>query len=294
MREDFTVFILSHGRADNVITWKTLEACGYTGRKYVVIDNEDSEEDKYRKLYGDAVLQFDKKEVEKTFDTFDNRDERRTVVFARNACFDLARQIGVKYFLELDDDYTAFMLRYECKRKLKHVQFKNIDRLFSEMVEFLEVSGAHSVCLAQGGDFIGGVDNKRWRQLVLRKAMNSFFCSVERPFQFLGRINEDVNTYTLEGSRGKLFMTITRAMLTQVQTQASEGGMTGAYIDGGTYVKSFYTVMCMPSAVTVSLMGASYKRMHHKVAWDKCVPQILSEKWRKSTNGENVVARAGE
>lgn len=279
MRDDFCVFILTHGRADNVITWDTLTRQGYTGKRFVVIDTEDKQEGRYRENFGDCVLQFDKREIEKTFDTFDNRDERRTVVFARNACFRLAKEVGVKYFLELDDDYTDFQIRYEDHGKLRGGRFDDLDGLFEQMVEFLETSGAHSVCLSQGGGFIGGIGNSRFRKQIMRKAMNSFFCSVERPFQFLGRINEDVNTYTLEGSRGKLFMTVCRAMLTQKQTQATAGGMTGVYLDNGTYVKSFYTVMCMPSAVTIEMMGP-HRRMHHKIRWDFCVPQIISDKWR--------------
>lgn len=281
MRTDFAVFILSHGRADNVITWYTLDKCGYTGKRYVVIDNEDDQGAEYVRRYGDAVLVFDKREVEKTFDTFDNRDERRTVVFARNACFDLAKKVGAKYFLELDDDYTDFMVRYVGNGKLRGIRIPDFDRLCDEMISFLDVSGSLSVCLCQGGDFIGGVGNGRFQKGLLRKAMNSFFCSVERPFQFLGRINEDVNTYTLLGSRGGLFLSVTRAMLTQMQTQSNAGGMTGCYIDGGTYVKSFYTVLCMPSAVKVMIMGAHHRRMHHSVRWQNCVPEILSERWRK-------------
>ena len=281
IRKDFAVFILSHGRADNVITWGTLDRCGYTGRRYVVVDNEDDQEEQYRKRFGKAVLVIDKREIEKQFDTFDNRDERRTVVFARNACFDLARQVGVKYFLELDDDYTEFLSRWVKDRRLMSARITDFDGLCEAMIDFLETSGAKTVCFAQGGDFIGGANNPRFQRGLMRKAMNSFFCSVERPFQFLGRVNEDVNTYTTLGSRGDLFLTVCRLMLTQKQTQANSGGMTDVYIDGGTYTKTFYTVMCMPSAVTVSIMGQSHLRMHHKIRWENCVPQILSERWRR-------------
>ena len=38
--EDFAVFILTHGRADNVKTYKTLKRFGYTGKIYIIIDNE--------------------------------------------------------------------------------------------------------------------------------------------------------------------------------------------------------------------------------------------------------------
>ena len=49
----------------------------------------------------------------------------------------------------------------------------------------------------------------------MRKAMNSFICSVDRPFQFVGRINEDVNTYVLLGSRG-VFLSILQIGLDQL------------------------------------------------------------------------------
>lgn len=49
MRDDFCVFILTHGRANNVITMDTLKKCGYTGKCYIVIDNEDDQEAEYKK-----------------------------------------------------------------------------------------------------------------------------------------------------------------------------------------------------------------------------------------------------
>ena len=47
MRNDFAIFILSHGRADNVKTLDTIKTCGYTGKWYVIIDNEDKQAQKY-------------------------------------------------------------------------------------------------------------------------------------------------------------------------------------------------------------------------------------------------------
>ena len=71
--------------------------------------------------------------------------------------------------------------------------------------------------------------------------------------------------------------TVTDILLTQLQTQSNVGGMTDLYLDGGTYLKSFYTVLFMPSAVTVQPMGTVHKRLHHKVDWEHCVPKILAE-----------------
>ena len=80
MRNDFACFILSHGRPDNVKTLRTLERHGYTGKTYIVIDDEDGAASEYYKKYGDAVIMFDKLEQSKKFDTADNFNDRRTVV----------------------------------------------------------------------------------------------------------------------------------------------------------------------------------------------------------------------
>ena len=110
--------------------------------------------------------------------------------------------------------------------------------------------------------------------------MNSFFCKVDKPFTFIGRINEDVNTYTTLGSRGELFLTIAILDLIQSPTQSNSGGMTDLYKSLGTYTKSFYTVMTSPSCVYVDVMGTSHKRIHHKVNWEACCPKIISDKFK--------------
>lgn len=281
MRDDFAVFILTHGRPEKIVTLNSLKDGNYSGKYYIVIDNEDDTEDEYRRLYGDKVLQFDKLAISETFDTADLSEDRRTIVYARNACFDLAKQVGVRYFLELDDDYTSFMYRFPDNGKLGYVPAKNLDALFEAMIDFLDVSGALTVAFAQGGDFIGGLQSGTWNKKLLRKAMNTFFCDVEKPFQWVGRINEDVNTYTLLGNQGKLLFTTTEANITQLQTQSNNGGMTDVYLDSGTFLKSFFTVIYSPQCTKISTMGDKHKRIHHKINWNACTPKILNEKWRK-------------
>lgn len=80
---------------------------------------------------------------------------------------------------------------------------------------------------------------------------------------------------------GELMLTAVDAMLTQKTTQKNKGGMSDVYNASGTYLKSFYSVMIMPSAVTVQEMGDKHRRIHHNVEWDYCVPKILNEKWKK-------------
>lgn len=99
--DDFAIFILTHGRPDNVITYKTLQKCGYTGKLFFIVDNEDKTVDQYKKNHGaERVIVFDKKAVADQCDEGNNFDERRTITMARNACFDIAKDIGVTYFLQ--------------------------------------------------------------------------------------------------------------------------------------------------------------------------------------------------
>ena len=63
MRDDFCVFILTHGRPDNMVTLRTLERYAYDGPVFLVIDDEDARGDEYRERYGDQVICFSKEEV---------------------------------------------------------------------------------------------------------------------------------------------------------------------------------------------------------------------------------------
>lgn len=280
MRHDFCAFILSHGRPDNVKTLKTLQKCGYTGKWFIVIDNEDEFADRYVEKYGDRVIQFDKAAVAKDMDEAEREGDRRTVVYARNACFDIARDIGIQYFIELDDDYSSFEFRKIDRGKLRGFSINDIDTIFDAMIRFMDDSNALTVAFAQGGDFIGGPASKNFKRGILRKAMNSFICDVEKPFKFVGRINEDVNTYVTLGSRGNIMFTLCDISLTQTQTQKSDGGMSGVYEDG-TFLKSMYTVMMHPSSVTVKEMGTKHRRLHHSIDWNATVPKIIRESWKK-------------
>ena len=281
MRNDFAIFILSHGRANNMKTIDTLKRCGYTGKWYIVCDNEDKTiEDYYNNFGKENIIVFDKLEKSKTCDTMDNLSARNIVLFARNSCHEIAKRLGLTYFLELDDDYTEFRSRVWNGNKLTSVYCKDLDSIINEVIDFLESSNAVTVAFAQTGDFIGGVESKIYKEKVLRKAMNSFFCKVDRPFEFLGRINEDTNAYSFLGSQGKLFLTIADMTLNQQDTQQNSGGLTESYLSLGTYAKSFYTVMCSPSAVKVSEMGCGHRRLHHLVYWEYCVPKIISDRFK--------------
>jgi hypothetical protein len=284
--KDFAVFILTNGRADKVITYNTIRKNGYTGRIVLMIDDEDSQLSLYKKNYGEEVFVFSKQDAIDITDSGDNFKKRNSVVYARNYNFIAAEKLGIKYFLQLDDDYSQFYCAFDNDNKYLTTNRKvNLDNAIASMLKFYMATNALTLAMSQGGDYIGGEGSKvaklQRQGKLSRKAMNSFFCSTDRPFKFMGRINEDVNAYTEIGMRGGLFLTYPRFRLEQIATQANSGGLTDIYLDLGTYVKSFYSVMYSPSCVKICKMGVVNQRLHHRVKWKNCHPMIIDEKHKK-------------
>ena len=135
--------------------------------------------------------------------------------------------------------------------------------------------------MCQPGDFIGGINCDNFWKGFLRKAMNSFFCNADRPIDFKGTMNEDVTAYVMLGSQGNLILSHVRFCIGNSETQSMAGGMTDVYIDSGTYVKSFYSVMACPSCVKIGMIKDKYARIHHNVLWEYAAPKIISEEYKK-------------
>jgi len=280
MLDKFAIFILTHGRPDNMKTVQSLKKSNYTGKTYFIIDDEDESANQYRANFGaENVIQFSKKEASKITDIGDSLQSLRKVTFARNMSQKIAKDMGLDYMLQLDDDYTTFCHRYVEDGKIKSKTIHNFDKIVEAMIQFMKDSGATTIAMSQGGDHIGGIDGSIDKG-ILRKAMNSFMMDMNKPINFLGRINEDVNAYVVSGALGDLFFTVMNLQPTQVQTQKSKGGLTEIYLDSGTYVKSFYTVMMAPSCVSVKTMGQTNRRFHHSIKWDNAVPKIVSSRYR--------------
>lgn len=287
MPDEFAIFIISHNRAKNIVTLRALDNSNYQGKIYIVIDDTDPAIEDYREEFGDNLVIFNKMEVAKTFDTGDNFSETRSAVYARNALHDIAKEKGLDYFLVLDDDYTSFRTRFdETFTYTTKSKVIDINRVIKSCIEFFKIDKRIlTFCFAQGGDYIGGPGSGicfgKGLVGLKRKAMNSFLCATDRPFKFHGTLNEDATTYMYLGSLGHLFFTTNQYALEQMETQTNSGGNTDIYLQQGTYVKSFYSVMFQPSSIDITMMGVRFKRLHHRVNWNCTVPKILSQSFKK-------------
>ena len=283
MRNDFCVIIPSYKRYDKLITLKALKRANYTGDWYILVGTDDDTINDYIDKFGKQhIIIFNKNDID--VDLMDNFNDNRCVVFARNAIFNIVKELGYRYFLVLDDDYREIMYRCNINNKLASLLCHNADELFEQMIDLLNSSDKLTcVAFAQAGDYIGGVNSSLCLDQGnrVRKIMNSFFCDVNKRFKFYGRLNEDVNACILEQQRGKLFLTVKEASINQHDTQQYDGGLTDIYLNLGTYIKSFYAILCCPSSVKLTVMGDIHFRFHHTISWNNAVPKIISDRYKK-------------
>ncbi len=276
---DYAVIIPTHGRYDRVYTESSLRKAGYTGSIYLLCDDEDYHLAQYKEKYGDKVLVFSKDDYAGKFDKMDNFGNKACVVYARNAIWDAARSLGLKYFSVADDDYTALEYRITQSGGYYAKKVRNADDLFSAYIDFMRDSGVDTICFAQGGDYIGGADNNKVADGFKhsRKMMNWYFFDVDKPIEFKGTINEDLTSSVTHGVTGGVILTSLMNSIVQKETQSNAGGLTEIYLELGTYTKSFYSVIAAPSCVKVAAMGDTSLRLHHAVTWKNAVPKIIRE-----------------
>ncbi len=280
-KKDFAVFILSHGRAEDVKTVKLLSEGHYSGDWFIVIDDEDNQEPVYREKYGEHILQFCKMDEFLQTDVGDLSDDRRCGVFARNAIQKFAKNLGYKIHLQLDDDFTMIYHRWVEKGKLVGERATNLDTVFSAMAEYLYETPITDLSFGLSSYYLGGAESKNVQAGMIPKTMGSFMLKASDPVEFKMHMNDDITTAIWNWSTGRMFFTVMSHQAQTPPTQHQAGGMTDIYKDNGTYQKSFYSVMMCPSFVKIAQQGRKYFRIHHEVEWDNCCPKILEQKWKK-------------
>ena len=283
MRSDFVITILCHCRPYDTTTVKSLRDCGYTGDIILVLDDEDETIPLYRENFPECAIEiFSKDELLKTTDIMNSNVSKSCGVYARNACFDIAKKHGYKYFCEMDDDYIPFTHRYIENDKLYRQNTTDLDSILEAYLEFLECSPhIEAVAFAEPGDFVGGIGSNLNKKKYLRKCMGSWMMRTDSEIRFMGLMNDDVLCYSVYGMRGKVFITFPFMMIDTVPTQSVKGGMTEFYLGAGTYMKTFYSMLATPSFVKVGMYGDRHYRIHHNFKHDNAWPKIISGVYKK-------------
>lgn len=277
MLNNFAIFILSHGRANDMETVKAILNAGYTGKWFVVIDDLDSQQELYKEKYGDNVIVFDKKLWAEKTDTVTNTGELRSPVFARNAITEIAKEKGLKYYAEFDDDLKTFSFRYNDNGKLAGKPIKNLDEVIEAMLEFQEASGATSLGFASNGGFIGGTEG-HFKQGILRSIHQAYILRTDKQIEFKGLLNEDGIATEFCNSTGRLAFELCAVTQTCPARSTNEGGLNDLYKENDEYIRAFYSIIAFPNNLKI-IQKQGTVTLQRKT--DTAMPKIISERWKK-------------
>jgi len=208
------------------------------------------------------VMEFSKKDYA-WVDMMDNFRDMETPVFARNATYDIAKKVGWRYFLMLDDD-LRLVYRYKDGNSLRTAQVKSMDEIMNAYLKFLKAGGKNFALLGFGSakDSIGGK-----LKPISYEVLHSMMCDVENRTIFMGTMNEDTTCSMMESSKGRLTPKITNVVFLGPYQGVNEGGLHDMYAEKyNDYFRNFYSVMAYPS-------GYKYRWKVHRYSDVKVVPE---------------------
>ena len=294
MIENFGVFIISYKRYDilKTHTFKLLKTLKCKYPIYIILSDDDPTIRTYERIYGkENIIIFNKDEAHKLQQT-DLGDTYHSMKscgsFARNYVFEAAKLKGCRYFLSLDDDFDHLCIRGVMGDALHNYRVSHVDdNFFEELCEkFIKVLNSqpylYCIGLSQLGDYIGGLKSGIYKFGYKFKAMGSFFCDTQKEYRYPGRFNDDVCGYITNNIKGRISLILHGFTLSTALTQNVKGGMTEIYRQNGTYLKSLYSSIMLPSVAKLKPMGESIFRMHHLIKYRNDVPKILNEKFSKN------------
>ena len=265
------VLIISHKRPQ-CSTVKALKNAGYLGEWFIVAD--DLDQTSYEEIYPEHVIRFSKMRYLRETDTADNFGRLTTPVYARNACFEIAKERGYDCFGLFDDDLTAFTYRFVQGGKLKSKKINKFTEIFEEYCQYVLSAGFACGGFVNGGRIIGGIQNSLVKKRFLCSAAAAFVINTHmEQTEFTGTIWEDIIYSYLNNMRGKIVRAFMPVVIqTAPPRTAKEGGCVELYASNSVYMCESYCKMTVPSLFEWN--GARHK-------FSENIPRILNEKWRK-------------
>ena len=292
MRNDFAIFILSHGSPNECLTEQVLNNLGNTNKYYLIVDNEDSKLDEYKFKYLTNLLIFDKQYYVSKADTMycSNNIPKNTPLYARMASEDFAKKLNLSYFCLMDDDVQSLKIRYpnEHLKNLPTYKISDFDKLVDISIDYLYNTNSYSVSFSSQNLFIGGYsafNNISERRLCF----NIFIRNTSKPFEWRTVWYDDFNTCMLLNKVGKLTLNIPfiqsnckpQGSSKQLNsTLKGNSGMVLQYKQSTAFNRALYCVIVSPSCVKVkdTTNNGNY---WPSVSKNNAFPKIISSRYKK-------------
>lgn len=231
------VYICTHGRPGKQITHKALRDAGYTGEIILVIDNEDECGHGYLEFvkYDDKTWLhiFDKQKVLDSTNTTNSPPNRKTILYAKNACEQFAKQDGVDCFVICDDDIPGFRYRYIEDGSCKSQNIIcNMDQVLEAHYDFILKSNIATTSFGMAQFYFTGAncfdnDNlQKWRvpyTFVFRNARHKV--------DWVSDYGEDITTAIEQSRHGQFQCAMPFVQMNLSPMGVGDGGMVELHKD---------------------------------------------------------------
>lgn len=271
------IFIPSYHRPDNVKTAKYFIKIGYDPKKiHVFLDSETDDIDQYKKemtKLGCNLHIFDMDEARKRYDYIHRASQlRRSAGQARNQFYDIAKKLGIEFYLVIDDDTNTYEIR-PFGTYWRKATISDIVPVFDAVREFMQRQKIGCFGLSQTGDMF-----QRYSEKILRKkVMNTTF--IDTRFIYRGeRAIQDDDTSQFVGIMNEGYFTGSLAsglVLNQTLSATAKGGLTELYNECKLLNKSLVVPIQFPSLAHAERQQKNGARLHHRIKNRYLFPMIM-------------------
>lgn len=277
----FAVFITTHGRVDRVATYDTLKRCGYTGKIYIVADNEDEQLQRYLNRFPD-VLVFNKQLQFNKCDKVIATQQKASVTYARNAVEAYAKHFMLDAFMVVDDDITGFRYRWVDGDSVRSLAVNNgMDDVLSLYAQYIIDHNIAVTSFAHMMFYISGTHNLDKRISEQREISQLFIRNTKFEIDWIGVMRQDILTNMVTAKMGMIWWVlpfITYDAEPMNETGENLGGMKEAYDNISEFRRTFLGVIVSPFCIKV---GCANERI--KMSWNKesAYPLVVSSRYKK-------------
>lgn len=287
MRDDFAIFICTHGRPDKQLTLKALLESNYTGKYYLVLDDTDKTIQRYIDNYGaDKIIVFDKNHYINTVDTASNNPSYKCILYAKCAVEDIAKELNLSCFVIADDDLITFYLRWAEGKVLRSSKIYNMDKVLENIADFVIENNTTLVGIGHGGIYFEGASVMQNSNIInLCSPYNFIVRNTKCPVSWTSWFGEDDVTTIFYSSRGHKVLLLPQMQLVIVPSGSeAEAGMQEVYQNNSRFTLMFYIFMHNPTGIDLTIKTDRKTKVWR---WDilrrqdNVHPRIISSKYKK-------------
>lgn len=281
MRDDFAIFICTHGRPDSQLTLNLIKRGGYKGKWYLVLDDTDETIQQYIDNYGtDNIIIFDKNYYINNSEVGTNNPSFKCILYAKNAVEDIAVELGLSAFMLSDDDNKYLWFRWADDEKCRAC---SVDGKLDEVIDAYTELILDCDIVATGFGFsqfyFGGKDSFNYENYQkLRVPYNMVFRNAKFKVNWISSFGEDIITAIQYGKVGQVWTSLPDVQVETSPVGEGSGGMGDTYNSINSFNRAMYDFMYHPTATRPYLYQNKFMAsINRKVAF----PKIISDSYRK-------------